>query len=222
MGAARAPLGLVGEALDAACLAVGDFADLKSPFTLGHSRGVAELAEAAAWRMGLGEDDVDVVRRAGLLHDVGRVAVSNGVWDKPAPLTAASGSACALHTYYTSACWRAARPGERGRRRGPPPRAPGRLGLSPRRGGAGDLLAAARILAAADVYHALTEQRPHRAGLTRPLARARAGGARGRLDGDAVAAVLQAAGLRSARRRARPPAGLTEREVEVLRSRARV
>ena len=100
---ARSPegAGLHGERLDAACAAVADFVDLKSPWTLGHSRGVAELAEAAAWRAGLEEPEVDAVRHAALLHDLGRVGVSNAIWDKPGPLDAAEWERVRLHPYYT-------------------------------------------------------------------------------------------------------------------------
>ena len=73
----RGPRLLAGDELDRACRVIGEFADLKSAFTLGHSTGVAELAEAAAWRLGLAEEDVAVVRRAGFVHDIGRVAVSH-------------------------------------------------------------------------------------------------------------------------------------------------
>ena len=57
--------------LDEACRAAADFADLKSPWLLGHSRAVAELAEAAAWRLDMAAAEVDLVRRAALLHDLG-------------------------------------------------------------------------------------------------------------------------------------------------------
>jgi DNA-binding CsgD family transcriptional regulator len=79
-----------------------------------------------------------------------------------------------------------------------------------------------RVLAAADFYHARTEPRPHRpAGpADDAAAQLRAEARAGRMDGDAVAAVLSAAGHRATRRRARP-AGLTSREVEVLRLLAR-
>jgi DNA-binding NarL/FixJ family response regulator len=81
---------------------------------------------------------------------------------------------------------------------------------------------AARVLATADVYVALTQERPHRAA-SEPAAAAedlRAEGRRGRLDADAVESVLGAAG-HAARRRRPWPAELTEREVEVLRLVAR-
>jgi DNA-binding CsgD family transcriptional regulator len=91
------------------------------------------------------------------------------------------------------------------------------------RGLAGDAITRpARILAAADVYHALTEMRPHRPARTSEHAASelRAEVAAGRLDGDAVTAVLAGAGHRVKRRR-EWPAGLTSREVEVLRLVAR-
>jgi DNA-binding NarL/FixJ family response regulator len=82
--------------------------------------------------------------------------------------------------------------------------------------------AAGRVLAAADAYHAMTQMRPHRPALTADEAALELRGEvkAGRLDGDAVDAVLRAAGHRV--RRAREwPAGLTSREVEVLRLVAR-
>src|SRR5204862_549603 len=65
---------------------LADFADLKSTFTLGHSRRVATLARQAAQALGLPAADVEAVELAGWLHDVGRVSVSNAIWDKPGPL----------------------------------------------------------------------------------------------------------------------------------------
>src|SRR5258708_1587274 len=62
---------LTGEELDQALEAIADYADVKSPFTLGHSRGVAQLAAAAAATVGLPSEDVVLGRRAGLVHDVG-------------------------------------------------------------------------------------------------------------------------------------------------------
>ena len=75
-----------------------------------------------------------------------------------------------------------------------------------------------RVLAAADAFRTLVEDRPYRAGLSPAQAaeRLRADAKAGCLDGDAVGAVLYAAGVRVGVRRQRP-AGLTERQVEVLR-----
>src|SRR6266851_5676593 len=73
---------LIDEEFDRSCAALADFADMKSPYTLGHSPGVSALAAAAASRNGLVEADVTVLRRAGLLHDIGRIGVSAGIWGK--------------------------------------------------------------------------------------------------------------------------------------------
>jgi HD-GYP domain-containing protein (c-di-GMP phosphodiesterase class II) len=75
------------EQFDSACRAIADFADIKSPYTLGHSVGVAELAAKAAHRCGLPEADTVTIRWAGLLHDIGRVGISAGIWGKPGPLS---------------------------------------------------------------------------------------------------------------------------------------
>lgn len=82
---------------------------------------------------------------------------------------------------------------------------------------------AARLLAAADVYHAMTEERAHRRALSPASAgnQLSAEAAAGRLDRDAVAAVLEAAGMKPVHVRASWPAGLTDREVAVLRLVAR-
>ena len=221
--AQRPPATLAGEALDEACRVIGEFADLKSVFTLGHSPAVAELAEAAAWRLGLGESDVATVRRAALVHDLGRVAVSTGTWEKPGSLTTGEWERVRLHPYF----------GERVLIRcdglGPVVAIAGRHherldGSGYHRGvGAGDLPLAARIVAAADACQAMTEPRPHRPARA-PDAIAReldADVVAGRLDGDVVAAVLQAAGVRAGAAPRAFPAGLTAREVEVLRLVAR-
>ena len=197
--------------------AIADFVDLKSPHTLGHSRGVADLAAAAARRLGMSDADTTLIRRAGLVHDLGRLGVSNAIWDKPGPLSASERERVRLHAYLTerilaaSHCLSplakvAAHHHERIDGSGYP-RGLTATGLSP----------AARILAAADVYHAATEPRPHRPAHSPDEAAAelRAEVTAGRLDGDTAEAVLGAAGHQERRRRERP-AGLTTREVEVL------
>ena len=68
--------------------AFGDLADVKMPFLHGHARAVARLASGAARRLGLDDGEVRRVELAGFLHDVGRVGVSNAVWEKPASLNA--------------------------------------------------------------------------------------------------------------------------------------
>ena len=76
---------LSGERFDDALLALASFVDLKSPYFLGHSRAVADLAAAAGERLGLSDGDVRTLRRAGLVHDLGRLGVSNAIWDKRGP-----------------------------------------------------------------------------------------------------------------------------------------
>jgi putative nucleotidyltransferase with HDIG domain len=196
---------------------VADFADLKSRYTRGHSSGVAALAEAAARGLGLGDDVARDLRRAALLHDLGRVAVSTGIWDKAAPLADAERERIRMHTYV----------GERVLARAPSlarvaeiaAQAHERLDGSGyhRRLPAAACTAPARVLAAADAYHAMTEERPHRPARHADEAAAEltsmAEG--GLLCPDAVRAVLAAAGHTV--KRVERPAGLTDREVEVLR-----
>jgi HD-GYP domain-containing protein (c-di-GMP phosphodiesterase class II) len=212
-----APRPLTAEQLDAACEAVADFVDVKSPWFAGHSRGVADLAAAAARRAGHPEPDVRVLRRAGLLHDLGRTGVPNTILDKPGPLTAVERERVELHSYYT----------DRMLRRVPALAAAGRIaalaherldGSGYHRGlPASAVPAAARILAAADTYHAMIEARPHRPAHSPAAAAAelRAGARGGAFDPAAVEAVLGSAGHR-ARRASGGPAGLTAREVQVL------
>ena len=209
-------LTLDGEAIDRALGAMGDFADLASPYLVGHSAGVAELATAAAQQCRLVAADLVQVRRAALVHDLGRVAVPVRIWQKTAPLTPDDWERVRLHAYY----------GERILSR-----SEFLAALTPvasfhheRVDGSGyhrgtavaEITPPARLLAAADAYHAMTEPRPHRAALS-PGEAAEALGREaraGRLDPDAVTAVLEMAGHRVPRMGR--PAGLTEREAEVI------
>lgn len=208
--------------LDAVLEALAHFADLKSPFTRGHSPGVAALAEGAARHAGIDEGETASLRRAALVHDLGRTGIPNGIWDKPGPLTRAEWERVRLHPYLTERVLShaaalaplASLAGAHHERLD---------GSGYHRGSPAALLPpAARILAAADVYQAMTEERPHRPALA-PDAAARELAAEaegGRLDRHAVQCVLAAAGHDRGRRRAWP-AGLSEREVEVLRLIAR-
>src|SRR6478609_5063263 len=202
---------------DAAC-AMARFIDVKSPYMLGHSRGVADLASTAGEQLGLGEAEVRTLRRAGLVHGFGRLGVSNSIWDKRGPLGAGEWERVRIHPYFT----------ERMLQQSPALAPLGQMAVQlrerldgsgyPRGLPANAIGRPARILAAADVYQAMCEPRPHRdarapadaAAQLRDEVRA------GRLDGDAAEAVLSAAGHR-VRRRREGPAGLTAREVEVLR-----
>jgi HD-GYP domain-containing protein (c-di-GMP phosphodiesterase class II) len=206
-----------GADLDVVLEAMADLVDMKSPYLAGHSRGVANLAAAAAHAAGYPEDDVRVLRRAGLIHDLGRLGVSNAVWDKPGPVTESESERIRLHPYLTDRML--ARVDALGRSREIAARHHERLDGSgyPRGLTAASLTPPDRLLAAADVYHAMTEPRPHRAPLDPGQAsqELRAEVVAGRLDGEAAGAVLGAAGHRAPARRAWP-GGLTAREVEVL------
>jgi hypothetical protein len=94
---------LEGAAIDRALSAMGNFADLVSPYLAGHSAGVAELASAAAQRYGLDPAGVTAVRRAAFVHDVGRVVVPIPIRRKEGPLTAGEWERIRLQTT-PSAC----------------------------------------------------------------------------------------------------------------------
>jgi HD-GYP domain-containing protein (c-di-GMP phosphodiesterase class II) len=214
---------LIEAELDAACQAIADFVDIKSPFLLGHSSGVAELAAAAAARGDLPANDQTLVRRAGWLHDLGQVGVSAGIWGKSEPLSERDWEAVRLHAYQAERVL--ARPGALAAVGAVAGRHHERQdGSGYHRGVPGSQLSpTARILAAADVYHALAEPRPHRPAYSADQAADMLGNEarNGRLDSDTVAWVLGAAGQPFSRTKATLPSGLTEREAEVLRLVAR-
>jgi HD-GYP domain-containing protein (c-di-GMP phosphodiesterase class II) len=209
-------LTLQGEAIDQALKTMGSFADLISPYLAGHSVGVAELAAKAAPRCRLDAADKVAVWRAALVHDLGRVAIGPRIWQKPGPLSADEWEQVRLHPYHT----------ERVLSRSPFLAALARVagahherldGSGYHRASAGaELPLPARLLTAADAYHAMTEPRPHR----EPRAPEQAAdelareASAGRFDPDVVAPVVEAAGQRVPR--IERPAGLTEREAEVV------
>ena len=209
--------------LDNACEAIADFADIKSPYFLNHSRRVAALAARSAEQCGLPESDVRLIRRAGYLHDIGKVGVSAGIWGKAGALNDREWEKVRLHPYYT----------ERVLARSPELARIGTVaGLHHERldssgyfrgMNATMLSPAARILAAANTYCALTELRSHRPARSPAQAdeELRREARAGRLDGDVVHAVLVAAGHRAPSVKKEVVAGLSEREVEVLRLLAR-
>jgi HD-GYP domain-containing protein (c-di-GMP phosphodiesterase class II) len=206
------------EECDAALLAIANFVDIKSPYTLGHSHAVAELAAAAGTQLGLTGDDVRTLYRAGLVHDFGRLGVSNSIWDKRGPLGAGEWERVRMHPYFA----------ERMLQQSETLAPLARIAVQHRerldgsgypRGLAGNAISrAARVVGAADAYQAMREPRPYRSARTPGDAAAELRGdvRSGHLDTDAVDAVLTAAGHRVVRRR-EGPAGLTAREVEVLR-----
>jgi HD-GYP domain-containing protein (c-di-GMP phosphodiesterase class II)/DNA-binding CsgD family transcriptional regulator len=209
--------------LDAACLAIADFTDIKTPYALGHSRAVAALAAAAVRRAGLPQADAVDLYRAGLVHDVGQVAVPAAIFVKAGPLAEPERERMRLHTYYTERVL--ARPAPLAKLAAIAGRHHERLdGTGYHRGARGqELSLPARILAAAEAYRAMTEERPYRAALSPEQAAAalRSDVRAGRFDGEAVDAVLDAAGQRVAEKRKSFAAGLTSREIEVLRLVAR-
>lgn len=215
LDAEPAPVSAVGDdRLDAVAAAFGSVADLKATHLHGHSSGVAALAARAAELQGLDGAQATVLRRAALLHDLGRTAVPTGIWERPGALSTAEWERVRLHPYQTERIL------ARSAALAPLARLAGmhheRLdGSGYHRGCASseqDRLS--RILAAADAFHALLEPRPHRAALA-PDAAAQTVRAMP-LDAAAVEAVVEAAG-ETPRRRLSHPAGLTEREVDVLR-----
>jgi len=207
MAPSGAPLG--DAATHQALLVLADFADLKSPWTSGHSRAVAALALDA-----LGP----AAEAAALVHDLGRVAVPNTIWDKHGPLTRDERDRVETHALVTDQLLR--RVPYTAALVDPASAAHERMDGSGyhRRVNGAYLDDAQRVIAAADCYQAMTSDRPHRDALTPEEAAVelRAMSSAGRLDGEAVERVLAAAGHR---RSARPPlpAGLTAREAAVLR-----
>jgi HD-GYP domain-containing protein (c-di-GMP phosphodiesterase class II) len=209
---------IAGEQVDAAFTAIATLTGLKSPWLREHSTDVAELAEAAAWRMGLQAASVSLVRRAALAHDLGRVGVSNAIWEKPAPLGFGEWERVRLHPHFTERAFAQS------------------VALAPigmlagthherldgsgyHRGTRGPALEqTARVLAAADCYAAMREARPYRSALDADAAETSLmhEAKEGRLDLEAVEAVLNAGGHRVRQRPRELPAGLTERELEVL------
>jgi HD-GYP domain-containing protein (c-di-GMP phosphodiesterase class II) len=212
------PAMLDGERVDEGLRVLGDFADLTIPYTLGHSAAVAELAAAAGEQAGLDAETCVTLRRAGLVHNVGRVAVTASIWNKPGPLSPDEQEKVRLYPYHTERVLQ--RPGLLRSLGDIASRQQERLDGSgyPRGAAAGDLTPSHRILAAANAYQAMVEPRPHRpaharsraAQLLRDEVRA------GRLDATAVAAVLEAAGQEAGTLAPPRPAGLTDREAEVL------
>ena len=202
---------------ETALTAIADFVDLKSPYALGHARAVSELATAAGQQAGLTDDEVAMLRRAGLVAGLGRLGVSNAIWDKAGALTVGERERVRMHPYFTGRMLQQSEA-----------LAPlGRVAVAYRerldgsgypRGLPGNAIPfPARILGASDAYQAMREPRPYRKALDAEHAAAelRTDVRGGRLDRDAVDAVLAAAGHRAPRRR-EGPAGLTAREVEVL------
>ena len=205
--------------VDSIAATMARFVDLLSIYTLDHSTRVADLAARAAAESGRDDEAVTVARRVGLLHDIGRVAVSAGTWEKKGPFTATEREQVRLHAYVTE------RVLARSPVLAPLARAAGadheRLdGSGYPKGLAGDQWDwVGRVLAAADVWDALTSKRAHRVAFTRDAAVTAICEEveKGKLHKDAVDAILAIEGVARSTTAPYWPAGLTDREVEVLR-----
>ena len=207
------------EEIDDALEVMADMADLKSQWTRGHSRRVVALAGKAAVAAGMPDDEVEAIRRSALVHDLGRVGVENGIWDKPGPLSIDEWEKVRLHTYLTdrilSRCEylrglarTAARHHER----------PDGMGYHQRLERP-DLTLGDQILAASSAYVAMTSDRPHRPALLPEDAASELenGATESVFDNEAVRHVLHALGHETNLRPSPTPGGLTDREAEVLR-----
>lgn len=150
------------ETVDRICVAFAEIIDAKTPFTYQHSTGVADAAVDIGGFFGFGEQDLKRLRRAGLLHDIGKLGVSNAILEKPGKLTAEEFDAVRRHPYFSYEILRrvpafadfsydAAAHHERLNGKGY------WRGLN-----AEELSLHARILAVADVFDALRAKRPYR------------------------------------------------------------
>jgi DNA-binding CsgD family transcriptional regulator len=213
------------EHLDEVGRALADFVDLRSPYTRGHSTELTRLIERTAVAAGLRRDDVEALRHAAQVHDLGNVSIPVQVWLKRGPLNPAERERVKLHAYHSQRIvgvtqWL---------------RSPGQIaglhherldGSGYHRGvPAAAIPFASRLLMAAEVYQSMLEERAWRPALS-PVKAAmelRSQAAEGTLDSRAVDSVLTAAGQPGSRGRSGRswPAGLTDREVEVLRLLAR-
>jgi putative nucleotidyltransferase with HDIG domain len=150
------------EILDEVCEAFAEVIDAKSPYTYQHSTGVARAAVAIASHLGLAIPDIRTIRRAALLHDIGKLSVPNSILEKPGKLDNTEWDVVKLHPYYTLEILR---------------RVSGFSDISEvaaahhekldgtgyfRCMDASNLSLPARILAVADIYDALSAKRPYR------------------------------------------------------------
>jgi putative nucleotidyltransferase with HDIG domain len=89
------------ETIDNICAAFAEIIDAKSPFTYRHSNGVADAAMDIGRWFGMSARDLKLLRRAALLHDIGKLSVSNTILEKPGKLTAEEWKIIRDHPYYT-------------------------------------------------------------------------------------------------------------------------
>ncbi len=203
-------------ALGAIAEVCGRIVDLSSRWTVLHSAGVTATAGGLAERMGLSPAERGRLRLAGWLHDLGKLSVPAEVLDKPRPLTPAETAVVRGHPYHTwrildgvgglgEVCAWAAFHHER----------PDGGGYPFRRGG-GELALGSRIMAVADVFTAVGEDRPYRKGMAAGQALAvldeLADG--GGLDGDVVGVLRRdCQAIDAARRREQAEYGREQRRL---------
>ncbi len=212
-------ISLSGDRLTAALECYADLSDIKCRFTRAHSPAVSVIARGAATNLGFNPVDAGLVGAAGLVQEIGKTGVPNGILDSSQPLTEEQRKSIRLSTYLThmtlSSCQGleainalACAHQER------------LDGSGYHRGITGDQIPrGARILAAADAFKAMTSDRPWRAKFAPDEAARRLSSdvREGKLSHDAVDAVLAAAGHADRLPRQTWPAGLSDREVDVLR-----
>jgi HD-GYP domain-containing protein (c-di-GMP phosphodiesterase class II) len=152
-------------AIDRIALVFADVVDAKSPFTGAHSNRMTQLAVSVAHQLGWNEGDIAELRRAGLLHDLGKLTVPNSILDKPSPLSAAEWEVMRMHSYYTERIlehvrgfeWLAFAAASHHERLDGSGYCRGLRGAQ--------VPALARVLAVADVFDALSTRRPYRPAL---------------------------------------------------------
>jgi putative nucleotidyltransferase with HDIG domain len=152
--------------IDLICEAFSDVVDAKSSFTFRHSLGVTQVAIEMARVLGLSKERTRLVHRAALLHDLGKLRVPNSILDKPSELTREEWGVVREHPNLTR---------EILSRIGPFAELAAIAGAHHEKlDGSGypnglkgkDLPIEARIISIADIYGAMTEDRPYRSGLT--------------------------------------------------------
>ncbi len=184
---------VLGEAeIDRVCEAFADVVDAKSPFTYRHSVGVADAAILIARTMGLPAERIKVIHRAALLHDVGKLRVPNSILDKPGRLTGEEFSIVKEHPALTRQILeRVSVFGELAVIAGDHHEKLDGTGYPNHLSGE-QLSLESRILEVADIYGALSEDRPYRSGLDLDEIRRIMGqDIPGKLDGSCFEALIE-------------------------------
>lgn len=195
-----------------------DFTDLKSAYTGGHSRRVADLACQAASTLGVSGREIERLRLAALLHDIGTSGIPTGVFEKRGALNIVEREQVEQHAYYTQRILgKSSYFAEIAELAGAHHEKLNGTGY-PRRTSGSALGLPARILVAADIYTALLEERAYRPAYTSAAAAEilHAAVKKGEIDGVVVQAILGLKGNTHNRKRSVWPAGLSDREVQVL------